>query len=97
MYVRSLPAARVRVTHVIRARTSDGTCRTRDRAGPASRARPRASAPLPGSDRAMPTGPTISPAISAAGRVLTSGETDLRAREAAGGIAIAKRQVSDRE
>jgi hypothetical protein len=45
----------------------------------------------------MPTGPTISPAISAAGRVLTSGETDLRAREAAGGIAIAKRQVSDRE
>ena len=78
MYVRSLPAARVRVTHVIRVGTSDGTGRTRDRAGPASCTRPRAAA-LPGSDQAMPTGPTISPAISAAGRVLTSGRQTPRA------------------
>lgn len=72
IYVRSLPPARVRVTHVIRVGTSHGTCQARDRATPASRTQPRAPA-LPGSDRAMPTGPTISSAISAAGRVRTSG------------------------
>jgi hypothetical protein len=68
----------------------------RDRAGPASGTRPRLS-PVPGSDRAMPTGPTISPAISAAGRVLIPGRQTPGPREGAGGIASVKRQVSDHE
>jgi hypothetical protein len=89
IYVRSLPPARVRVTHVIRAGTSHGTCQARDRATPASRTQPRAPA-LPGSDRAMPTGPTISSAICAAGRVFTLGrQTSIGNRprpEAARGI-----------
>jgi hypothetical protein len=53
--------------------------------------------PVPGSDRAMPTGPTISPAISAAGRVLIPGRQTPGPREGAGGIASIKRQVSDHE
>jgi len=32
MYVRSLPSAHVRVTHVIQVGTSNGKCRARDRA-----------------------------------------------------------------
>jgi hypothetical protein len=56
MYVRSLPSARVRVTHVIRVGTSNGTRRASERAGacvPCPSGRP---GPVPRSDRAMPTG-----------------------------------------
>jgi len=72
IYVRSLPAARVRVTHVIRVGSSHGTWRTAT--GPGLLRYPTAHlSPVPGSDRAMPTGPTISSAICAAGRVFTLG------------------------
>jgi len=56
IYVRSLPAARVRVTHVIRVGSSHGTWRTAT--GPGLLRYPTAHlSPVPGSDRAIPTRP----------------------------------------
>jgi len=87
----------------VASRTSSGRAPCTAHAGPATgpglrpvpTTRP---SPVPGSDRAMPTGPTISPAISAAARVLTSGrQTSGPGRQPAGSRAQSGRSATVNE
>jgi len=67
MYVRSLPSARVRVTHVIRVGTSNGICRA-----PAGPGRVSCPSGRPSPVTLVRPSHAGQPEIAAAGRVLTS-------------------------